>query len=188
MARRRGKAIDKWKQKTRYKILAPQDYDYKVLGTTMSADAKKLSGRTIKVSMRDVTGDKAKQHQNLIFELSTAEGTGVHTKFKKYIVARNYLNSMVREGSSKIQFVEDIEFPDAKMRIKIMVTTRGHKQSAQKKEIIKKMSRMLNAHKGDSLQNFTHLLTTEKLGMEMYHNIKNICPIGRLEIAEVSVV
>ncbi len=188
MARRKGKAVDKWKQKAKYKILAPKDYEYKELGLTMSDDPSNLSGRTISVSMRDVTGDKAKQHQNLVFELIQPEGKGVHTKFKRYVVARSYLSSMVREGSSKIDFVHDLQFTDDKIRVKIVVTTRGHSQSTQKKEIIKKMSQIMNAYTNGPAQNFVQLVITGKLGNEMYQNIKNICPIGRLEISEVSVL
>jgi len=189
MARKRtGKAIDKWKQKIKYKILAPESYGYSELGTTMSADVKNLAGRTIEASMRDITGDKAKQYQKLVFELTKPEGAGVHTKFKKYATARSYLRSMVREGMSKIDFVEDISLSDAKLHIKIMITTRGHAQATQKKEIIKKISQLLNKHKEDSLEDFVQLVITEKLGREMHHNIKSICPVGRLEISGISVI
>jgi small subunit ribosomal protein S3Ae len=186
--KRKGKAVDTWKQKTKYKILAPKDHEYKELGVTMSNDPQNLVGRTIEVSMRDITGDKAKQHQKLVFELTKAEGTGVHTKFKEYNIARSYLRSLVREGMSKIDFVKDISVSDAKLRVKVMITTRGHAQATQKKEIIKKISGTLHNHKEDLLENFVQLIMTEKLGRELHQNIKNICPVGRLEIAEVSTI
>ena len=46
----------------------------------------------------------------------------------------------------------------------------------------------MNAYTNGPAQNFVQLVITGKLGNEMYQNIKNICPIGRLEISEVSVL
>ncbi len=188
MARQRGKAVDKWKQKIKYKILAPKSYEYRVLGTTMAMEPKLLKGRRIGVSMRDITGDKTKQHQNLIFELTETDGKSVHTQFKKYLVARRYLGSMVRENMSKIDFVDNVSLSDAKMHIKIIVITRGHAKATQKKAIIKKINQQLNKHGEDSLDNFVHHAITAGLGKELNLKIKNICPIGRVEVAQVAVV
>lgn len=188
MARRRGKTVDKWKQKIKYKILAPEDYDYRELGTTVSSDPKNLTGRTIGVSMRDITGDKAKQYQNLVFELTKPEGKTVHTKFKKYIVAGRYLSSHVKEGTSKIESVEDVDISGTKIRAKVVIITKGYIKATQKKEIMKRILRVLNRHEKDTPHGFVQSVITSKLGTEMYQNIKNISPIRRVEISEISAI
>ena len=106
----------------------------------------------------------------------------------KIIVGAGYLKSLIKENMSKIDFVGDISVSGEKLHVKIIVITRGHAQSTQKKEIIKKILRLLKKHENDALHNFVQLVITEHLGREIYMNIKNICPIGRLEIIGVSVI
>ena len=52
-----------WKQKKLYKITAPTSFDQQEIGGTMASNESSLIGRTIEMSLKDLTGDKGQFRQ-----------------------------------------------------------------------------------------------------------------------------
>ena len=104
-----AKKISSWKQKSKYTIIAPENFENHELGDTLAKDSKQLIGRTVDVSLRDLVGDKSKQHLKLVFEVNDVEGSKANTQFKAFTANPGYLRSKVRKGSSKIDCVKRIK-------------------------------------------------------------------------------
>ena len=96
------KTVSAWKQKKLYTILAPENFDSQELGYTITADPEKMKGRTVKMSLDELTGDRSKQYIILVFSLDEVKGDKVQTKFKKFYMSEGYLKSKVRKGSTKV--------------------------------------------------------------------------------------
>lgn len=181
------KSISSWKQKKVYEIVAPDYFDSKLLGETLSADPTKIIGRTISVSVKDLIGDRTKQHITLVFEASNVSGLRVHTKFKAFEISYAYLKSRVRKGMKKISYIGDLSLADKTVRIKVMVAAGKSTTVANKKAINSEIKKTLEAHKPDTIDKFVQAVVFGKAGTEIYHKVKKITPVSRVEIQEVRV-
>jgi len=182
------KKVGSWKDKSAYDVIAPENFDSVSLGTTMASNPDMLKGRNVDISLKDLTGDRGKQHLKLVFIIEKAEGNNAHTRFKLFKMNPGYLKSRVRKGGSKIDYIEAIEIGDKKVKIKIITVTNGHIQSSQKRDVIVKLSSILKSHRKDKLNEFAQMAIFGKLGTEIYHGIKNICPIKRVEVEQLVVL
>ncbi len=183
-----AKKIDSWKRKGTYEILAPGNFEHRELGITMANAPNDLIGRTAGVSLSDLTQDKSKQHLKLVFEIVNVNGEKANTKFKKFDVNRGYLRSKIRKGSSKIDYITDLNVDSAKIRIKIMVISTNIIKTGRKKEITQMISTVLTRYENTNFDQFIQLALFGKLGGEIYRKIKRICPIRRVEIRQISVM
>ncbi|MEA3255144.1 MAG: hypothetical protein U9Q22_04865 [Candidatus Altiarchaeota archaeon] len=177
-----------WKKKSRYRIIAPENFDFRELGTTLSSEPKKLIGRRIDVSLKDLTDDRSKQHLKVIFEINKVEGDKALTQFKVFQANQGYIHSKVRKGMSKIDYIKSMKLDDSKVKIKVMAVTHRNIKTSQKREIISKITETVEGYKKVKLNDFLQATLFGKLGTGIYHNAKTVCPIRRVEIEEVRVV
>ncbi|MFH1126257.1 MAG: 30S ribosomal protein S3ae, partial [Candidatus Altiarchaeota archaeon] len=110
-----------WKQKRPYVIQAPEKFEYHELGTTIASDPKLLVGRTVNVSLSDLTNDRSKQHLMVLFEVYEVAGEKAKTRFKKFYISSGYLKSKIRKGVGKIDYQTDLSLQGEKARIKVTV-------------------------------------------------------------------
>jgi len=182
------KTVSSWKQKKVFEVVAPDYFNSKVLGDTLAADPNKLIGRTIRTSVKDLTGDRSKQYLNLVFEISNVSGSRAHTRFKQFGVSTAYLKSKIRKGMNKVDYTGDLTLSDKKVRVKIMVAARKSTTAANKKEITELIKKILNEHKSDTIDKFVQGIVFGKVGTEIYHKVKKITSIARVEIQQVKVI
>ncbi|MDD5111844.1 MAG: hypothetical protein PHG85_04820 [Candidatus Altiarchaeota archaeon] len=174
-----------WKQKRPYIIQAPEKFDYHELGTTISSDPKLLIGRTISMSLADLTSDRAKQHLLVVFEVIEVAGDKAKTKFKRFGIQAGYLKSKIRKGMSKIDYQSDLIIADATLRIKIIVLTSQHLTTPKRKDIASSIGRVLAKYKEATLDEFVQQVLFGKIGHDIYKKVKKICPVGRVEVFEI---
>ena len=182
------KKVGSWKDKSAYDVIAPENFDSVSLGTTIASNPGLLKGRNIDISLKDLTGDRGKQHIKLVFVIDKVDGNQVHTRFKMFNMNPGYLKSRVRKGGSKIDYIDMVEMGGEKVKIKIITVTNGHIQSSQKRDVTVKISSIIKSHGNDKLNEFAQIALFGKLGTEIYHGIKNICPVKRVEIEQLRVL
>ncbi|MBN2250487.1 MAG: hypothetical protein JW724_00245 [Candidatus Altiarchaeota archaeon] len=182
-----AKDISSWKQKNSYKLIAPENFESKELGMTFSSDPKNLIGRRIDVSLKDLTSDRSKQHLKVILEVSDVNEGNALTKFKIFQANQGYIHSKIRKGMSKINYVRTLTLPDAKVRIKIMAVTHKNIKTSQKSEILSRIAKTVEGYTSTGLNDFVQATLFGKLGTDIYHSCKSICPISRVEVEEVKV-
>ncbi|HIE33748.1 MAG TPA: 30S ribosomal protein S3ae [Candidatus Altiarchaeales archaeon] len=183
-----ARKVKSWKNKIFYKILAPENFDFQEIGDTLADDPKKLIGRTVDVSLRDLTGDNTKQHLKLIFEINDVKGDKAYTKFKKFVVNPGYLRSKVRKGSSKIDYIDNLLLDNSKIQIGIMTVTRQNIKTSRKEEIFRIIKEVLKKRESMKLNDFLQSTLFGKLGTEIYKEVKKIVPIKRVEVEQVRVL
>jgi small subunit ribosomal protein S3Ae len=182
-----AKEISSWKQKTLYRIIAPDNFESKEVGNTLGSDPKNLIGRRIDVSLKELTDDKTKQHLKVILEINDVKEDRALTKFRMFSANQGYLHSKVRKGMSKIDYIGRLKLADGTVRIKVIAVTHKTIKSSQKKEILARITKAVESYKNSNLTDFVQATLFGKLGTDIYHNCKNICPISRVEVEEVRV-
>ena len=125
MARRKGRIKDKWREKRWVTVNAPDSFNNIPIAYVPITDDENASGRVIEITLFDILKGDPSQHQyKLYFQLHKVEGEIATTIFKRFEYSKEFLRSLVRRGSSKINFIIDIKTKDGYVfRVKVIALT-----------------------------------------------------------------
>ena len=179
------KTVTSWKSKKIYPILAPENFEYKEIGKTISSDEGLLKGRTVIASLGDLTNERAKNYMNLIFEIVDVKGDKAQTRLKKFFIPTGYLRSKVRKRTTKIDYLQDLHIDGKKLRVKLMVLSRYKVSEAQEAQIKAGIKAVIDDYVQLGADKFVQQTLFGKLGTDIYKRIKPICPVTRVEVYEI---
>jgi small subunit ribosomal protein S3Ae len=187
---RRRRVRDTWKEKQWYKITSPKAFGGNEIGNTPSRDPELLLKRRVDVTMRELTGDFSKQYIKLKFQIDNVAGNSAETKFIGHQVTTDYVRSMIRRGTSRIDTPVIVNTNDGHtMKVQVLaITTRRAKSSQQKymRETIQELLTKIAAQK--SYEELIEGLVIGKIASEIYHKAKKIYPLKRVEIIKTKVL
>jgi len=125
LARRKTKVKDKWREKRWVNVYAPDSFNNVPIAYVPITDEEGAKGRVIEVTLYDILKGDPSQHQyKMYFQIDKVEGDKATTIFKRYEYAKEFLRSLIRRGSSKIDFFADIKTKDGYIfRIKVIALT-----------------------------------------------------------------
>ena len=125
MARRKGRIKDKWREKRWITVNAPDSFNNVPIAYVPITDDENASGRVIEITLFDILKGDPSQHQyKLYFQLHKIDGEIATTIFKRFEYSKEFLRSLVRRGSSKINFIIDIKTKDGYVfRVKVIALT-----------------------------------------------------------------
>ena len=125
MARRKGRIKDKWREKRWVNVTAPSSFNNVPIAYVPITDDENASGRVIEITLFDILKGDPSQHQyKLYFQIDKVDGENASTIFKRFEYSKEFLRSLVRRGSSKINFIIDIKTKDGYVfRVKIIALT-----------------------------------------------------------------
>ena len=136
--RRRGQdsSVEKWKNKQWLDIKTPEYIDDKVLGVTPTSDVDDVIGRTVKISLMDLTGSFKDLNYHLTFKISEVAGRVAKTEFHQQELSRDFRRSQIRNHRSQVEGIFNIKLEDeSKIRIKMFVVTPMRIHTTTKKEM-----------------------------------------------------
>ncbi len=125
MARRKTRVKDKWREKKWVTVIAPDSFNNVPIAYVPITDDETAKGRVIEVTLFDILKGDTSQHQyKIYFQIDKVEGDKATTIFKRYEYSKEFLRSLVRRGSSKINFFADVKTKDGYIfRIKVIALT-----------------------------------------------------------------
>ena len=148
MVRRKTRKIkDKWKEKRWVTVLAPDSFNNVPIAYVPITDDENAKGRVIEITLFDILKGDPSQHQyKIFFQIDKITKEKATTIFKKYEYAKEFLRSLIRRGSSKINFILDTKTKDGYIfRIKVLAlshrelnTSRKHALRIIAKDVIEK--------------------------------------------------
>ncbi|BAW30840.1 MAG TPA: 30S ribosomal protein S3ae [Methanothermobacter sp.] len=187
---RRRRVRDTWKEKNWYTVTAPRLFGEKEIGLTPARDPKLLSKRRVEATMRELTGDFSRQYVKLKFEIENITGDKAATKFIGHEVTTDYVRSMIRRGTSRVDAPKIVKTKDDyKIKIHILaITTRRAKSSQQKymRKIIEDKIEEIASEK--TFDELVEGIVTGKIASEIYHEAKKVYPLKRVEIIKTKVL
>jgi len=175
---------DKWKLKKWYQVVAPQAFGSIVVGTTPADDPLKLVGRTIEVTLYDITGDLTQVHVHLYFQVIDVEGDKALTRFRGHELSRDYMRSLIRRKSSKVSCIVDLVTKDSyKIRVNAVALTSYRCKSSQKRAIRK----VIYEHLSTEIPQMTfdeavQAIVFGKISQELFEKAHKIYPLRKVEI------
>lgn len=128
MARRKTRVKDKWREKKWVTVIAPSSFNNVPVAYVPITDDENAVGRVVEVTLFDILKGDPSQHQyKIFFQINSIQDDKAKTIFKKYEYAKEFLRSLVRRGSSKIDFFIDVKTKDGYIfRLKVLALT--HRQ------------------------------------------------------------
>ena len=134
VVRKTRKIKDKWKEKKWVSVTAPDSFNNIHIADIPITDEEKAKGRVIEVTLFDILkGDPSQYQYKLYFQIDKVVGEKATTIFKRYEYAKEFLRSLVRRGSSKINFIIDTKTKDGYVfRIKILALSHRELNSSRK--------------------------------------------------------
>ena len=137
VVRKSRKIKDKWKEKKWVSVSAPDSFNNVHIADIPITDEEKAKGRVIEVTLFDILkGDPSQYQYKLYFQIDKVVGEKATTIFKRYEYAKEFLRSLVRRGSSKINFVIDAKTKDGYVfRIKVIALSHRELNSSRQHAI-----------------------------------------------------
>ena len=137
MVRKTRKIKDKWKEKRWVTVLAPDSFNNIPVAYVPITTDKTAVGRVIEVTLFDILKGDPSQHQyKLFFQINKVTDEKATTVFKRYEYAKEFLRSLIRRGSSRINFVIDTKTKDGYVfRIKILTLSHRELNTSRKRAL-----------------------------------------------------
>ncbi|MGB9937612.1 MAG: 30S ribosomal protein S3ae [Methanobacterium sp.] len=186
---RRRRVRDTWKEKQWFKIMTPTEFGDAEIGTTPARDADMLVKRTVESSMRELTGDFSKQYVKLFFQINNVAGDVANTKFVGHHVTTDYVRSMIRRGTSRIDAITEVTTKEGyKVNVHVIAITVKRAKSSQQKFIRETMGRLVGElSEGKNFPELIEAIISGKMASSIYHETKKIYPLKRVEIIKTQV-
>ncbi len=188
------KIKDKWKSKQWYSIYAPEMFNRAKIGETLSDDPAKMLGRTIEVTLQDLTGDFRMMHIKLRFRVVDHSTSDAFTRFMGLDLTSDYIRRQTRRKRTKMEGVFDVTTKDGyKVRLKPMAISDKRIQSSVQYLIRKRMESVINeAGAGHTFSELTSMVLTPDKEKGLVNQILNQCrpvyPLKRMDIRKMEIL
>jgi len=137
LVRKTRKIKDKWKEKRWVTVFAPDSFNNIPVAYVPITSDKAAVGRVVEVTLFDILKGDPSQHQyKLFFQINKVTEEKATTVFKRYEYAKEFLRSLIRRGSSRINFVIDTKTNDGYVfRIKILTLSHRELNTSRKRAL-----------------------------------------------------
>ncbi|MDV0446309.1 hypothetical protein MsAg5_01390 [Methanosarcinaceae archaeon Ag5] len=190
MARKQQKKVDSWKEKKWYNIVAPEFLNRTVVGQTVASDPALMIDRIIETTVGEMTNDMSKNNMKMRFRVVRVNGDVAETAFLGHMLTNDYLRSIVKRQTSKIDAMLTVRTADGYIvSIKPTCFTVKRARTSQIKAIRNLMTRIVVRRAVKS--NFEDLIqeiVTGKMSSAIYKQTKNIYPLRRVEVRKTEVI
>jgi small subunit ribosomal protein S3Ae len=184
VSKRRGRIKDKWRDKKWYKVVSPPYFGGVELGAIPADDPAKLVGRIVDGTLYDITNDFAHQYLKLYFRVEDVEGKTARTVFKGHEYSRDYLRSLVRRRTTRVDGIFNLATKDDYgLTLAVSVFTLSRIKTSQEQEIRTIMHKIVK-EKASSLtfDQFVQELVLGKIASDIYNEAKKISPLRHVGV------
>ena len=137
MVRKTRKIKDKWKEKRWITVFAPDSFNNIPVAYIPITDDKNAIGRVVEVTLFDILKGDPSQHQyKLFFQINKVTAEKATTIFKRYEYSKEFLRSLIRRGSSRINYIIDTKTKDGYVfRVKILTLSHRELNTSRKRAL-----------------------------------------------------
>ena len=184
MSSKTKKIRDKWRSKSWYIAVAPPYFGNVELGAVPADTTEKLIGRIIDSTLYDITNDFAHQYLKMYFQITEMDGKTARTVFKGHEYSRDYLRSLVRRRTTKIDGIFDVVLKDGyKLQLAVCALTLSRIKTSQEKIIRAIMERIIREKAAAlSLDQFAQEIVLGKIASDIYNEAKKMAPLRHVGI------
>jgi len=193
-SREAKKLKDKWKAKEWYSIVAPDLFNRAKIGETLADDPTKLVGRTVEVTLQDLTGDFRMMHIKLKFKIIDHTTSEAFTRFLGHDLTSDFIRRQTRRKRTKMEGVFDVTTKDGyRVRLKPMAISDRRIQSSVQYDIRRRMDDVIGKAANDhTFSELTSLVLTSDRDKALVSSVlkecRSIYPLRRVDIRKMEVL
>src|SRR2546427_834512 len=184
MSKATKKVSDKWRDKEWYSVFTPSYCGEQNVAVIPSEDPKKLIGRVVETTLYDISGDFSHQSTKLYFLVVLVNGDRCETILKSHEYSTDYLRSLVRRGSTRIDGIFTASTSDKYLtRVYVISFSHGRIQGSQDHAVRQVMGKVV-AEKAAKLtySQLCHEMVLGKMGSDVYNEAKKVCPLRHIGV------
>ncbi|OPX64071.1 MULTISPECIES: 30S ribosomal protein S3ae [unclassified Methanoregula] len=184
-----GRRVEGWKAKSWFKVHTPDTLGKVYIGDTIANDAESAVGRIMTATLGEIVNDYAKQHMKMSFRIATVTGDAAYTDFVGHEVTRDYLRSLVKRRSSRIDTVVPVTTKDGKkVRLTICTYTFARANLSQEHAIRNAILQAVAAQgQAWDLTALLNGIVSGEISRDLFKAVKTIYPTRRVEIIKSKV-
>jgi len=159
------------------------------VGETISNDPNRIVGRVIETTLGELTNNFSKQNTKLKFRVDRVAGDSAYTKFVGHEMTTDYIRSLVKRRTSRIDSIVDVTTVDGyQVRVKPSCFTVKRARANQVKTI-RELSKQVVLAKavGLDLNQLVQEVVMGKLSLDIYKEAKAIYPLRRVEVRKTEI-
>jgi small subunit ribosomal protein S3Ae len=171
-----------------YDLIAPEQFDRTELGSTFADEPDKVYGRTVEVTLGDITGDQGENNTKLTFKVNDVSSDAAYTEFVKHELARDYVRSLVRRGASKVDVaITVLTTDDYRVQLQPVAFTTKKADRNQEKAIRRVMIDLVREAAAErTFDELVDSVIEGRLSSAIYGEAKTIYPLRRVEVQKLT--
>lgn len=184
MSSKTKRVRDKWRGKAWYMVLSPPYFGSVELGSVPAEEPDKLIGRVVDSTLYDITNDFAHQYLKMRFQIAEVEGKNAKTMFKGHEYSRDYLRSLVRRRTTKVDGHFGVTTKDAfTLRVAVSAFTLSRIKTSQERVMRGIMNRIIKEKASAlTMDQFAQEMVLGKIASDIYNEAKKIAPLRHVGI------
>ena len=181
---------DKWRGKGWYMVVAPSFFGNVELGSIPAQEPEQLIGRVVEATLYDITADFSHHFLKMFFQVNEIDGKTAKTLFKGHEYSRDYLRSLVRRRTTKVDSLINLTTKDGfKLRIAVSALTLSRIKTSQEKIIRKMMDKTIHEKANAlSLDQFAQEMVLGKIASDIYNQAKEVAPLRHVGIRKSKLI
>ena len=175
-------------EKQWYTVLASEEFERDELGETLAEESEQVLGRTLETTLGDLRNDASGNNTKLTFKINEVASDTAYTEFIKHEMTRDYMRSLVRRGSSKVEaYVTALTADDYRVQIQPVALTTKSADESQEKAVRRTMiDRVESAATELTFDDLVDSVVEGRLSSAIYTEAKTIYPLRRVEIQKMT--
>ncbi|MCQ4332686.1 30S ribosomal protein S3ae [Natronomonas sp. F2-12] len=179
------RSVSRQKQEKRwYTVMAPEMFDRAELGETPADEPEQVYDRTIETTLGELQNDPSENNTKLTFQITDVGSDTAYTDFIKHELTRDYLRSLTRRGTSKVDaFVTVLTTDDYRVQVQPVAYTTKSADHSQERAVRKTMVEMVEEAAAErTFEGLIDSIVEGRLSSAIYNEAKTIYPLRRVEV------
>lgn len=162
-----------------YDVYAPAYFGGKLIAAVPAGSEASMVRRTLEATLYDITGDFSQQHLKLYFQVTRVQGMDAETVFKGHEYTGDYLRSLVRRGSTRIDCIYNLTTKDGyNLRVSVVAFSILRVRKSQIESVRQVMRRVLQEKAAAlAFDQFVQEAVLGKIASDIYNEAKQIIPL-----------
>lgn len=165
-------------------VVAPSFFGNVELGSIPAQEPEQLIGRVVEATLYDITSDFSHHFLKMFFQVNEIEQKTAKTLFKGHEYSRDYLRSLVRRRTTKVDSLINLTTKDGyKLRIAVSALTLSRIKTSQEHTIRRMMDKIIHDKANAlSLDQFVQEMVLGKIASDIYNQAKEVAPLRHVGI------
>jgi len=189
--KRGGRVRDKWRDKQWIIVNAPVALGGNPINYLPVTQLESAKGRVIENTMYDILKQDPSQHQTKIYvQIYKVTAGTAYTIFKGHEYAKEFLRSLIRRGSSMIDYIQNYKTADGyEFRVDVIAFTQKRVNTSKKHDVRIAMQKVLSEKIPQmNIDEFIKQVTSGKMNDELMEECKKIVPLRHSGIKKTKLI